>query len=297
MKPLQGLEIGVRPLLDENFRSGIADTVNAKEYLVDLDLGRYINIEPMLAMVDEAMDRFRSEPEASDAWLAPRVHATLRLNRREASDKRIWIFLNAIAKPDYVRWRYKADAEAGISVTLKRFVGPESDNAFSKLWWAAELLRNGEDYSRTEILTSIRFFTSWLVLDAAHHRPAMLAIAKFEKQFNEGKGMTDWQSQRLAKAFNLRLSTLALDALAPNPAVDEIEVRDWCEDQIDETECFDELPAGPDEEPIPEESIDRVFAVLDSLATELKLIEMKGPSSSSRKKKAAADAEAEESLT
>ena len=297
MKPLQGLEQTARSFLDENFRSGVTEEFNAFEHLVDLKLGRSVDVEPLITIVDEAMRRFRSEPEASDAWLAPRVHATLRLSRREASDKRIWSFLNAVAKPDYVRWRYKADAEEGIQVPLDRFVGEESKNAFARLWWAAELLRNGSDYSNTQILTSIRFFTSWLVLDAMHHRPATLAVARFWREFNDRKGMTDWQSQRFAKAFNLRLSTLALDALASNPPVDSIAIKEWCEERFDEMEYFESMPIGPDEDPMPVEGIDRVYAVMDSLANEIGLADMKGPSSSKRKSEETTAAESTKETT
>jgi hypothetical protein len=107
-----------------------------------------------------------------------------------------------------------------------------------------------------------------------HHRPATLALARFWREFNDGKGLTDWQSQRLAKTFNLRLTTLSLDALAPNSTVDTYAIREWCAEIVDETKYMEELPVGPDEEPVPESSIQAVYDVLEQLAKEINLAEM-----------------------
>jgi hypothetical protein len=105
-----------------------------------------------------------------------------------------------------------------------------------------------------------------------HHRPAAVAVCRFYREFNHNNGLTDSQSQRLAKAFNLRLSTLCLDALSPNQPTDTAAIEDWCDGQVDETKFMgDELPQGPDEEPIPEPSITAVKEILASLADEIDL--------------------------
>lgn len=36
------------------------------------------------------MFAFDEERTRADAWLAPRLHATLRLTRQEAADRRLW---------------------------------------------------------------------------------------------------------------------------------------------------------------------------------------------------------------
>ncbi|MBX3412392.1 MAG: hypothetical protein KF708_06875 [Pirellulales bacterium] len=277
MTPLHGLLPSVRTLLDENFRNGSLASIDAAAFIVNSPLEREIDIAPLLAMVDEAMERFKHAPDKSDQWLAPRVHACLRLHRREAADKRVWHYLNIVAKPDYVRWRFgEQEGDGAHAVAIDRFMGEDSKNALGRLWWAAELTRNGADYGETvQILKTSRFFTSWQPLDAMHHRPAALAICRFAREFNDGAGLTDSQSQRLAKAFNLRLSTLALDALATNPAIDSVAVEEWCNEPVDETKYFDELPNGPDEEPVADEAISAVFEVLATLAGEIDLAEFK----------------------
>ncbi len=276
MKILKALRSSVRPLLDEHFRSGDAPSIEVGPH--EYDVSWECPLEPLNYVIDEAMRKFQSAPDKSDTWLAPRVHATLRLTRRQAAEKTIWYWLNIVARPDYVRWRFGSEDEgAGAQVVaLDRFMGEDSKNAIGRLWWAAEMTRNGSDYSETEqILKTSRFFTSWQPLDAMHNRSAAIAVCRFSREFNEGKGLTDSQSARLAKAFNFRLSTLLLDALAPESALDGTAIEEWCQEKFDETKYLDDLPVGPDEMQVPEESIEAVLTVLDRLATEIDLAEFK----------------------
>lgn len=270
MKSLRALKSSVRPLLDEHFRSGESPSIDVGPHEYDLSWER--DIEPLEYVIDEAMRKFRSTPDKSDTWLAPRVHASLRLTRRQAAEKTIWYWLNIVGKPDYVRWRFGGNETEAQVVALDRFMGEDSKNAIGRLWWAAEMTRNGPSYSETEqILKTSRFFTSWQPLDAMHNRSAAIAVCRFVREFNQGKGLTDTQSARLAKAFNFRLSTLLLDALAPEPALDMITIQEWCQEPIDETKYLEEIPVGPDENPVPEESIEAVIAVLEQLAAEIDL--------------------------
>lgn len=280
MNPLRGLEASVRSALDEPFRTGETDSVNVVDHAVNLQLGRDVDVEPLVAMINEAVRRFRTNPEESDAWLAPRVHATIRLSRREAADRRIWNYLNVFVKPDYVRWRWIKNGDTDATpVPVDRFLGDDRKSSVGRLWWAAELTRNGSDYSTTaSILKSSRFIDRWQILDVMHHRPAAIAVCRFNESFNDGKGLTNAQSERLSQAFNLRVTTLALDALAHNPEDDMIAIQDWCGESVDETKYVDQLPQGPDEEAIPEASIQAVFAMLETLADEINLSEVRGRS-------------------
>ncbi len=277
MTPLVGLLPTVRSLLDENFRSGATTTIDSSQHVVDLQMQRKIDLSSLIAVVDQAMHQYRHNPDQSDQWLAPRVHATLRLSRREAADKRIWNYVNIVIRPDYVRWRFgETDEEHDLIVPLDRFLGEDSKNALGRLWWIAELTRNGPSYFETaDILKTSRFFASWHSLDAMHHRPAALAVCRFVREFNDGKRMTDAQSERLAKAFNLRLATLSLDAISANPAEDAVAIKDWCAELIDETKFMDDLPIGPDEDPVPEREIDAVIEILRIPAREIDLTAFK----------------------
>jgi hypothetical protein len=280
MNPLKGLSPAARVLVaDVAFRSGELPTVDAGPYLVeDLGLGRNVPMCPLRAVVAEAMRRFDlqgSEPWKSDPWLGPRVHATLRLTRREAADKRIWEYLTVVEFPDYVRWRWKNPDDAGAPVPIDRFLGEDSKNSLSRLWWAAELTRNGADYSPTVKALSIsRFSVSWLNLNLMHHRAAALAAVDFLSSFRD-EGATSEQGKVMAKAVNVALRTLSLDSLAIPSATDAEAVREWCLQAVDETTMIDELPKGPDEMPVPASDVEAVREVLDHLAERINLKDAK----------------------
>lgn len=271
MSTLKGLKPDVHAaVIEPHFRSGAQEVIDPTSYLVpekDLGLGRTVDLEPLRVVIEEAMRRFPRNSTESDPWLGPRVHATLRLTRREAADKRIWSYLAVVEFPGYVRWRWLGQEGTEDVVPVERFLGEDSRNALARLWWAAELTRNGKDYTPTvKALANSRFAVSWQHLDALHHRPAALAVVEFLDQFG-GKGTTDPQGQFMAKAFNLTLRTLSLDALADNPPTDAEAVREWCRQLVDATTMLgDELPVGPDEDPVPADRVAAVRDMLDRLA-------------------------------
>lgn len=274
MSILKGLNPGARVLVTEDFRKGDPVTVDATDYIVELELGRKIDLLSLRAMVETSMQRFEHEPWKSDPWLGPRLHATLRLTRREAADKRIWQYLTVVEFQEYVRWRWSQE-NADDPVTLDRFFGEDSKNALSRLWWTAEMTRNGSDYGPAVHALSIpRFSNHWHPLNLMHHKPAALAAVDFLRLF-QTKGTTTAQAEQMAKSVNVALRTLCLDALTANPATDGQAVRDWIKERIDETTMMDELPKGPDEAPVPEADIAAVRKFLDDLAVRINLAEAK----------------------
>ncbi len=274
MNRLKGLNPFGRSLVTEDFRRGDPATVDAGPYIEELGLGREVPVAPLREVVSEAMKRFEHEPQKSDPWLGPRVHATLRLTRREAADKRIWEYLTVVELPHYVRWRWEKLDNPDKVVPQDRFLGEDSKNALARLWWATELTRNGSDYKRSEIALGIsRFSVSWLKLILAHHRAAALAVVDFLDTYQSG-GATDTQGQVMAKATNVALRTLCLDALAASPPTDAEAVREWITEKIDETTMMDEPPRGPDEAVVAEADIATVRQFLDDLAERIQLSEV-----------------------
>ena len=276
MSELKGLNAGIRVLVsDENFRNGSQPAVEYEPYVVDLGLDRIVSLEPLTEVLEEGRNRHSSmKGSESDGWLASRVHATLRLTRREAADRRLWAYLNVAAFPDHVLWRWLDPNDPESAVPIDRFLGEDSKNHLGRLWWGAELTRNGDNYARTEkAFRNSRFSVSWQGLDMMHHRPAALALVDFLEQFNDGKGATDSQGTRMARALNAALRTLALDAVAKNPAPDVEAFREWINERIDATKMMDELPKGPEEkETIGAEAIAEVRKHLDALAQAIGLV-------------------------
>lgn len=274
MSTLKGLNPAGRSLVTPDFRKGDQATIEAGPYIESPNLGREVPLAPLQGVVAEAMKRFEHEPQKSDPWLGPRVHATLRLTRREAADKRIWEYLTVVEFSHYVRWRWANLDNPDKVVPQDRFLGEDSKNALARLWWATELTRNGSDYKRSKIALGIsRFSVSWLHLILAHHRAAGVAVVDFLSTF-QGKGATDTQGQVMAKATNVALRTLCLDALAASPPTDAEAVREWIAEEIDETTMMDELPQGPDEAPVAEVDIATVRKILDDLAERIQLADV-----------------------
>jgi hypothetical protein len=275
MSTLKGLHpLGRQFLVTEDFRRGDPATVDAGSYIEDLNLGREVQLAPLREVVAEAVKRFKYDPPKSDPWLGPRVHATLRLTRREAADKRLWEYLTVVEFPHYVRWRWDKIDNPDKVVPQDRFLGEDSKNALARLWWAAELTRNGSDYKRSEIALGIsRFSVSWLHLILAHHRAAALAVVDFLDNYQSG-GATDTQGQVMAKATNVALRTLCLDALAASPPTDAEAVREWIAEEFDVTTMMDELPGGPDEAVVAEADIAIVRKFLDDLAERIQLADV-----------------------
>lgn len=273
MSTLKGLSPAGRVLVTDEFRRGDQEAVDPSGYVEELNFGREIDLRPLRAVIEEAMRRHKSQD--SDAWLGPRVHATLRLTRREAAEKRIWEYLNIVEFPDYVRWRWGNDERPVYEVARDRFIGEDSKNALGRLWWAAEMTRNGKSYELTEIALGIsRFSVSWLHLILSHHRAAALAVVDFLSRYNDD-GATDTQGQVMAKAVNVAFRTVSLDSLVDSRPVDAEAVREWIAEKIDETTMMDELPEGPDEDPVPEDDIKAVRKFLDNLAALIKLSDVK----------------------
>ncbi|WP_406513215.1 DUF6339 family protein [Streptomyces sp. NBC_00161] len=209
---------------------------------------------PVREIVDEAMHRFDAKRTDADAWLAPRLHATLRMSRAEAANPALWNFLALGVAPDYVLWRHMPQGESGDGTPRKvsgpRFAGPHYSQAFARLWWAAEMFRDGSDYASAEAACLNQdMINTALRLDAIDHKPTALALVAVLK------GMADAGATRLGDrvnalctAVNTAGSTLMYDVIAPDEAPDQDALAEW----IDEAESapavpWNRLPRGPED--------------------------------------------------
>ncbi|MER5742560.1 DUF6339 family protein [Streptomyces sp. NPDC002225] len=214
-------------------------------------------VEPIRSLVEDAMFEFREDRTRADAWLAPRLHATLRLTRREAADKRLWNHLALAVAPDYVAWRHLSEPtekRPQRRIAAERFRGPADRQCFSRLWWAAELFRNGADYEPVEVACGNQDLIHTLLRsELVDHRPTAQALVHLLRcgQISGGREVNG-----LSVAINAAGATLIYDVLAPDRPRDPAPLRDW----IAEAESAPpverrELPKGPDEDPVPEESV------------------------------------------
>ncbi|MGW1024071.1 DUF6339 family protein [Streptomyces sp. NPDC002577] len=214
-------------------------------------------VEPIRSLVEDAMYEFREDRTGADAWLAPRLHATLRLTRREAADKRLWNHIGLAVAPDYVAWRHLSEPTAkspGRRIAAERFRGPADRQCFSRLWWAAELFRNGPDYQPVVAACGNQdLIHTVLRMDLIDHRPTAQALVRLLKNGLVAKGR---EVAGLSAAVNAAGATLIYDVLAPDEPRDPARLRDWIAEAGSAPPVGRRsLPDGPDEDPAPEESV------------------------------------------
>ncbi|MER5377360.1 DUF6339 family protein [Streptomyces sp. NPDC002553] len=248
------------PYLTEDLLKGVqghggVDLAKVVEPLPEDD-ARWV-AEPLRDLVDDAKHRFKDSRTDADAWLAPRLHATLRLTRREAADPRLWNHLALAVAPDYVAFRHPPAPPRGGGaprINRERFKGAADRQCFSRLWWAAEMFRDGGDYAPVETACANQdLIHNGLRLALVDHRPTAQALVRVLEREVVGKGR---EINGLLTAINTAGATLVYDALAPDEPRDPEALRRW----IAETESAPPvprytLPTGPDEESVPEKSV------------------------------------------
>ncbi|MFF7068580.1 DUF6339 family protein [Streptomyces pseudovenezuelae] len=258
------------PFLTEQLISGEqvhggVDLTKVVESLPDDD-ARWA-VEPLRSLVEDAMFEFREDRTRADAWLAPRLHATLRLTRREAADKRLWNHLALAVAPDYVAWRHLSEPTAKKPerrIALERFRGAADRQCFSRLWWAAELFRNGPDYEPVGVACANQdIIHNTHRLGLIDHRPTAQAIVRLLKDGQITKGR-DFNG--LSIAINAAGATLIYDVLGPDDPKDPTRMRDWVAgaQSADPVSRYT-LPQGPDEDPAPEHSVAALTAYFAEL--------------------------------
>jgi hypothetical protein len=215
-------------------------------------------LHPVRDLVDDAMHEYReAKATQADAWLAPRLHATLRLNRREAADRKLWNYLALGVAPDYVVWRHMSEPKNGKAprVAATRFRGAHYTQAFARLWWAAELFRNGSDYGPVVAACANQdMLNTTLRMDVIDHRPTAQAMVRL---IERGTVSTGRDVNALARAVNTSAATLMYDVIAPDVERDGGPLHEWIE--AAETAMAvprRKLPEGPNDEQAPNSSVE-----------------------------------------
>lgn len=210
MTPCIGLSAGVSELVTPEFLGGDSSLGDYTRFQVDL--GFRVDREPIEELLLEAVRRFAKSKERfeSDAWLAPRLHNLVRLDRRRASEPALWRYLALVVGDRYVRFRWAK--ETGWSPA--RYLGGTNflrRNALSRLWWAAEATRNGSDYEPVAlVLKSSQADQYTLDSKFSHLRAAAIAFA----QVVDGAALDFERTKELAKRVNLLLAGTALESLS-----------------------------------------------------------------------------------
>jgi hypothetical protein len=224
-------------------------------------------VAPVRQLLDEARRRHEDDRAAADGWLAPRLHATIRMTRSEAANSGLWNFLALVVAPDYVLWRHKGVTKEGERATADRFVGVHYKQTFARLWWAAEMFRDGDDYGPAVSACGIQdVLNTVLRFEVIDHRPTARAVVRL---LERGIVRTGRDVNGLGTAINAAGSTLMYDVIAPDDGGDSEARRYW----IGEAENagpmpFDTLPDGPDDGRIPQHSVNELVKRFEELFAE-----------------------------
>lgn len=265
MTKINTLDANAATLISEGFRVG-NEQPDFSEYEGTFKLAHPVDLDAVRTVVEEAMRRFkRTQGSDADVWLAPRLHYALRLTRREAARRDIWRWLGVVFVPAYVRWRFGSPDEGANSseaaAPRERFDGPDYKHAVGRLWWMAELFRDGPDYSPVaHALTNQDIPNNFFRMDVAHHRPTVQAALRVLK------GRTGREANALAKAVNAAATTLIIDTIGVDDALDPEAARDWVnETHLDPGRYFDSNPPGPQDPP----AAPAATSILQTLLSEL----------------------------
>lgn len=182
-----------------------------------------------------------SDPPTSDRWLAPRVHWALRLTRAEAADRTMWEWL-AVRHAAYLEWRWTG-AEG---IAENRWIGPIHKQAFARLWWGGELLRNGSDYQPV-----VRGFVRQDLPNSYLHRPFIrcrsLAQGLLDVAAPEGREeqMSADDVNDLARVVNLATAGSPPEAETGFVADDTDAYQVWVHSSVEIPQNWNTLPSGP----------------------------------------------------
>jgi hypothetical protein len=210
--------------------------------------GGEISLEPLR----ELMAAYRSiqwdDRQSSDRWLSPRLHHALRLSRREASNPGVWRFLAYVGEPSYVRSRW---SQNGDGPARGRYEGDIHKQAFARLWWGAELFRNGASYDGVEHL-----FANQDLPNSCLHRPFVrlrpFAVGLIDELVLRGRGTVPASDviNDVARNINLVMGAVLPEAGLAWTAGVTPEYLQWMA-TIPEP-VSGELPSGPPEPPVPQ---------------------------------------------
>lgn len=258
---LKTLKSRARSRLGVSFLSGTYVDMSDLES----DYPRPVELDALADVLRAARDRFTGGNRAeSDAWLGPRVHSSLRLSKREAADPLVWLYLGVVPFRDYVRWRFETQGK----VDVGRFSGTYK-HALARLWWMAELFRDGPDYTPVRLALSNQDVPNNLFrMDIAHHRPTVQGAVRvlFPGFPDDANGLTGRQANALAKAANTAAVTLRLDLLAPDVQIDGVARGAWVEaGPPREVAWWKAEASGPDEERVPTPSVEVMTDLLSDL--------------------------------
>lgn len=137
----------VERTLDEGRRITEIDEDQLREYSAPIS-GVTADLDGLRDELDEIRNDKDPYDHEIDAVAARPVREYLDLARQEAANPRLWHWLTVSEFPEFVYYRWEKYGNI-----QEKFLKAGTDiysNALHRLWWGAELTRDGDDYERTK---------------------------------------------------------------------------------------------------------------------------------------------------
>ncbi len=194
-------------------------TADGSEPLGDFE----VEVEPAtdLLALDGALRPYtaRELRPADDGEMALAVRDALGISARQAADRNVWWWLALRRYPGIVRSRWeRGDGDGGHTLSAERMLGQVNRNAFARLWWGAEMVRTlGDPAGYTKMLFGNQdLFEAVIGRSLARYPPALQVILE---ELSPLPGKT---ARELVRDLQFLLSTLVLEAVAPNDLREEL---------------------------------------------------------------------------
>lgn len=224
--------------------------------------------ELLVAVLQEGVKRHH-DVSRLDAWLAPRVHNVVRVPRRIAADRRFWAWVAIEFGRQYIRARFSDGT--GEPIKPFRFTGTHLRNGIARLWWSAEMARNGRDYSPvSQVLSAVRIAQFALELKYSWYRAAAIAFARVCVD----RKLSDAQMQALSVRINAYLGTRPVELVGLDEAGYDEYDADWFDGQpASRNELFEGPIEGPDDGQVSERAISDLASWFGEVLGELEPVE------------------------
>ncbi len=241
---IYGISSAVIPLLNDATPASLAgkDSLSVERVREPIQSDAHIDVSLLKSVLDTALVKLQHDDlecrTTLDQWLAPRVHGAVRIPRRLAGDMRLWTWLVLTIGREYTWKRWLEDERPSIY----RYTGDFKRNSLARLWWAAEMARNGPDYSPIEdVLRDPSTAQYALELRYSMYKPALIAFGRIARR--ESLGFDALKD--LSKRINAYLSLRPLEILGLDPS-ESARDTDWWSDVPSLGELIgDAQPVGP----------------------------------------------------
>lgn len=215
---LRRLKESFDPSMDEEALAQ-EDPVSSLQFSVDTHtepVSPGCSLEVLDEIVSRGLKKFDRFDTRMDRELAIGIHKALPIDRRTASDKRVWWYLG-LEYSKYVchRWKPGGGNQArNQDRFLGNLKGREPRNTFARLWWVCELtIVPDGDYALTEKLLALPsfqdLFSHFGGRHFSFHRPTLEAFIR--EAGDKGPTVYEEVAKRMGNVF----STLVIEALDP----------------------------------------------------------------------------------